>query len=116
MRTYNCRHIGFLLALAISPAQEPNAAFHPTIPKTWVDVEIASLELPLANPVGSPKHVSADYYYKIPVRPIYKQYRVYAPGQGPAGYIEWLRQQEPEIVWGEDKDGRKHAPPLKTKH
>jgi hypothetical protein len=31
---------------------------------------IAELELPLADPVGSPKRVSADYYYRIPVRPI----------------------------------------------
>jgi hypothetical protein len=30
------------------------------------------LEIPLADPVGSPKHVSADYYYRIPVAPIYK--------------------------------------------
>jgi hypothetical protein len=39
---------------------EPNPDFHRTIPKTWDDEEMASLEVPLANPVGSPKHVSAD--------------------------------------------------------
>jgi hypothetical protein len=47
---------------------------------TWDDVEIASIEVTLANPAGSPKHLSADYYYKIPMRPIYKQYGVYPPG------------------------------------
>ena len=39
---------------------------------------------------------------------------MYPPERRPAGYIEWLRRQEPEIIWGEDKNGKKHAPPLKT--
>jgi hypothetical protein len=81
-------------------SQDVSGAFHPVIPKTWDDAEIASLEIPLANAASSPKHVSAAYYYRIPVRPIYKQYSVYSPGCGPAGYIQWLRQQEPVIIWG----------------
>jgi len=48
------------------------ALFTPTIPKVWDDALIASLELPLVEPAYSPKHVTADYYYKIPVRPIYR--------------------------------------------
>lgn len=95
-------------------AQNPDRVFRPDVPRTWDDKEIASLEVPVANPVDSPKHVSADYYYRIPVRPIYRQYAVYAPGKGPVGYIDWLRRQEPEVIWGEDKAGRQHAPPLKT--
>lgn len=92
-------------------AQNPSPpVFSPTIPKTWDDEAIASLEVPLADPVGSPKHVSADYYYKIPVRPIYKQYTVYAPGHEPPGYMDWLKQQEPEVIW----DDKGHAPSLKT--
>jgi hypothetical protein len=59
--------------------------------------------------VGSPKHISSDYYYKIPVRPIYKSYPVYAPGREPAGYMAWLKEQEPQVVWDGD-----HQPPLKT--
>jgi hypothetical protein len=55
-----------------------------------------TLEVPLANPAASPMHVSSDYYYRIPVRPIYKQYPVYAPGKEPAGYWEWLQKQEPD--------------------
>src|SRR5262245_15448670 len=43
-------------------------------PKVWDDREMADLELPLADPAASPKQVSADYYYRIPVRPIYKSY------------------------------------------
>jgi len=67
------------------------------IPRVWVDDEMAALEVPLADPAASPKHVSADYYYRIPVRPIYKSYAVYVPGKEPAGYQDWLKQQEPQI-------------------
>ena len=80
------------------------------IPRTWDDTEIASHKLPLAEAAASPKHVDADYYYQIPVRPIYKSYPVYAPGHEPAGYLEWLKQQEPVILW----DDHGHAPPLQT--
>src|SRR5262249_37438613 len=71
----------------------------PNVPKTWDDEAMATLEVPLADPVGSPKHVRADYYYKIPVRPIYKSYPVYAPGHEPPGYVDWLKQQEPLVIW-----------------
>jgi hypothetical protein len=90
------------------------------IPKAWDDEAMATLELPLANPVASPKHVSADYYYQIPVRSIYKSYPAYVPDHEPPGhelpaYMEWLKQQEPEVVWGIDpKTGLMHTPPLKT--
>jgi hypothetical protein len=84
--------------------------FTPTIPRTWNDAEMATLEVPLANPIGSPKHVSADYYYRIPVRPIYKHYPVYAPGHEPPGYMDWLKHQEPVIVW----DDAGHRPPLEN--
>ena len=85
-------------------------AAKPTIPRTWDDAVMPGLEVPLANPIGSPKPVSADYYYKIPVRPIYKQYPVYAPGREPAGYMEWLRKQDPVILW----DDASHQPKLET--
>src|SRR5262245_9946122 len=78
-------------------------AFTPVIPKTWDDQAIASLEVPPADPAVSRAHVSADYYYRIPVRPIYKSYPVYAPGKEPAGYEEWLKQQEPETVFDASK-------------
>ena len=105
-------------------AQKPDTsghkAFAPEIPKTWDDKSMATLELPLASPAGSPRQVSAAYYYQIPVRPIYKSYPVYVPGHASSdhelpSYMEWLKQQEPEIVWGIDpKTGVMHTPPLKT--
>jgi hypothetical protein len=87
---------------------QTDRGMNPTIPRTWDDAAIDALEVPLANPAGSPKHISADYYYKIPVRPIYKQYPVYAPGREPAGYTDWLKKQEPVIVW----DDSGHRPQL----
>jgi hypothetical protein len=67
---------GELLALAatsfllpIGRAQKSSAAFSPTIPKTWDDAAIAVLEVPLADARYSPKHVSAEYYYRVPVLP-----------------------------------------------
>ena len=103
---------GFLLCLcaAIRGADRGSTFTAPDIPKTWDDEEIARHEVPLADPTGSPKHVSSDYYYRIPVRPIYKGYPVYAPGHEPPGYFDWLRQQEPVILW----DDRGHARPLAT--
>jgi hypothetical protein len=111
------KYIALLLLLLVAvnssiqeiQAQKPSGAA-PAVPKTWDDEAVATLEVPLANAAGSPKHVSADYYYKIPVRPVYKQYPLYAPGHEPPGYMDWLKQQEPVVVW-DDKD---HAPPLKT--
>src|SRR5215831_16053713 len=82
--------------MGVNQAQETDSAFTPVIPKTWDDRAMASLELPPADPAVSRVHVSADYYYRIPVRPIYKSYTVYAPGKEPPGYEEWLKRQEPE--------------------
>jgi hypothetical protein len=89
--------------IAGSQAQKKDTAFTPVIPKTWVDAEIAELEIPLADPIGSPKHISADYYYRIPERKIYKSYPVYAPSKEPPGYLDWLKEQEPEIVFDASK-------------
>jgi hypothetical protein len=98
-----------LLVLRVGVAQErPKGTV--VIPRTWDDAAVATHEVPLADPAASPKHVSSDYYYRIPVRPIYKGYPVYAPGRGPAGYLDWLKQQEPVIVW----DDKGNAPSLQT--
>jgi hypothetical protein len=83
-------------------AQETNP-WKPDIPKTWIDDEMAGLEIPLSDPVSSPKHIPSDYYYRIPVRPIYKSYPVYTPGKEPPGYIERLSNQKPEIIFDASK-------------
>ena len=109
MRLKKLKYFALALSLTVcvsvlverGAAQKPATAFAPAIPKVlpkvWDDREMADLELPLADPAASPKHVSAEYYYRIPVRPIYKSYPAYIPGKEPAGYQEWLKQQEPEV-------------------
>ena len=89
--------------------------FHPTVPQVWDDGTLGTLELPLADPKYSPVEVPWDYYYRLSERPIYKSYPVYAPGREPPGYFEWLRRQEPEVVWGIDSGGTIHKPPLATR-
>ena len=68
------------------------------IPRVWDDAALLSLEVPLANPAASPIHISSGYYYRIPVRTIYKSYPVYHPDREPPGYMKWLTQQEPQIA------------------
>ena len=73
------------------------------IPRTWDEAGFAGMDLPLADPTRTPTHVSADYYYKIPVMQIYKSYPIYAPDKEPPGYMDWLKQQEPEIAFDASK-------------
>lgn len=78
---------------------QPTEAYKPAIPRVWTDAAMRDLEIPLARPEYSPKHVSESFYYQIPVRPIHKSYPVYHPDREPKGYIDWLRAQEPEMAW-----------------
>ena len=82
--------LAIVLALSVSV---------PDIPRTWKQADVDRLEVPLANPKYSAVHISEDDYYRIPVRIIYKSYPVYQPGREPAGYMEWLRSQEPQIAF-----------------
>src|SRR5579885_3603041 len=103
--------LGLVILFPVN-AQVRQGTTQPGVPRVWEDQEIATLEVPLANPAGSPKHISSDFYYKIPVRPVYKTYPVYAPGREPEGYMDWLKQREPEIVW----DDTGHKPRLNTEN
>lgn len=67
------------------------------VPKTWDEKELAAVTLPPAGLQTPPVHMPAERYYRIPVMPIYKSYPIYAPGRAPAGYLDWLQQQEPSI-------------------
>ncbi len=98
--------IALILALSLAPfapialTQSRLAEdIRPEIPRTWDDEALKELEVPLAHPEFSPVHVSSDYYYKLPVRPVYKSYPVYMPGQEPEGYIASLRQRDSEVVF-----------------
>src|SRR5215813_15294520 len=60
---------------------------------------MSTLEVPLAVKSASPIQLPSKAYYSMPVAPVYKMYSVYHPGKEPRGYIEWLKQQEPEVVF-----------------
>jgi hypothetical protein len=93
MRTLGLLFLGMTLSAS---AQAPSTAkpFHPDIPKVWDESILHDLELPRASKV-TVHHLPAAYYYTIPERTIWKTYTVYAPGKEPAGYWQWLQQQEP---------------------
>ena len=77
--------------------------FHPDIPRTWDDREVAAFQLPLAQRDRSPRYLSSLEYYALKVRPIYRTYPVYVAGREPTGYFESLKQKEPEIVFDASK-------------
>jgi mono/diheme cytochrome c family protein len=93
--------VGFATFLFMSTcsAQE----FHADIPRAWDDDAVAGLELPLAQRDRSPRYMSAEEYYKLKVRPIYRAYPVYLKGREPAGYLEALKQKDPEIIFDPSK-------------
>ncbi len=82
----------WLLLLAAS-------AWVPYIPKVWTNDAVRELEVPLAKPEFSPKHISEADYYRIPERVIYRTYPVYHPDREPDGYQEWLKRREPEVAF-----------------
>jgi hypothetical protein len=73
--------------------------YRPQIPKAWIEAELEQMDVPVSQPAYSQKAVSPDYYYRIPVTPIYKSYPVYAPGRVPAGYMEKLKRLPPELAF-----------------
>jgi hypothetical protein len=90
--------LGVIPAISGTP-QRMNNPWKPDIPKTWDDEAMRSLELPLANAANSPKHISADYYYSMPVRPVFQSYPIYYPDREPRGYLDSLRNKEPQIIF-----------------
>ena len=95
----------YLILSTVSLLVGPVASqtFRPEIPRTWAEKDVEQFELPLAQRDRSAKHLSADQYYSLKVRPIYRSYPVYAPGREPAGYIESLKQKDPEITFDASK-------------
>ena len=85
------------------PGEQPPRGADATIPDTWDEARLASLQVPLAHAGPSPEHVPGAYYRSIPVRPIYRSYDVYHPDREPDGYLEWLQRQDPEIVWDDTR-------------
>jgi len=81
--------------------------FHPEIPRVWDAAAVGRLELPLSQRDRSPRYLTPEEYYGQTVYPIYRTYPVYAPDREPAGYLDGLRNREPEIVFDRSKLGAK---------
>jgi hypothetical protein len=101
MRRAICVIAVTLFTLAAHGAGDP--PFHPDIPKAWDDQAVATMELPLAQRDRSPKYMSSAEYYALKVRPIYRAYPMYIAGREPKGYLESLKQKDPEIVFDPSK-------------
>lgn len=83
--------LAFLAVSALLPAAE--------IPRTWTAESLAGFEVPLVNPAPSATRISEAAYYAIPTRTIYKTHPVYHPSKEPAGYMDWLKAQEPQVAF-----------------
>ena len=57
------------------------------------------MHLPFPDTSIKTNPISEEYYYQLPERVAYKTYPFYMPGKEPKGYYEWLRKQEPEIIF-----------------
>lgn len=94
------RRAGFAMAAAALVVSAGTASqVTVTIPEFWSEKLLHDYELPLATPENTPKHVSKEYYYALPERPLYKSYPIYHPSREPAGYLDKLRALEPELTF-----------------
>jgi len=91
--------VSVLLLVAAASVAAAEERWRPQIPRVWDEAALATLEVPLPYPEASPVHISADEYYAIPAREVYRSYPVHHPDREPDGYWEWLHQQEPEVVF-----------------
>src|SRR4051794_16512836 len=94
--------LALICAAVLHPAGSAQSAPDDTaaiIPRTWDEAELATWTLPSRAPGVYTVHLPSELYYRIPVAPIYKSYPIYHPAKEPPGYLEWLRQQEPQVVF-----------------
>jgi mono/diheme cytochrome c family protein len=88
-----------LTTLAIAALAAGDPPFHPNIPRAWDDAAVASMELPLVQRDRSPRYITSAEYYALTVRPIYRAYPAYVAGREPAGYLDSLKQKDPEVIF-----------------
>jgi len=88
--------LGWLACVYISLLGQET--LRPDVPKAWDEPGAQSMDLPLAA-LGIPtRHQVASTYYKRQIYQLQRAYPVYAPGREPAGYMDWLRQQDVSVV------------------
>jgi len=92
-----------LIVFGIATLAAGDPPFHPVIPKVWDDRAVATMEVPLAQSAYSPRYMTSAEYYALKVRPIYRSYPVYLAGREPQGYLESLKQKDPETIFDPSK-------------
>jgi hypothetical protein len=73
------------------------------VPKVWSAKNLEGLMLPLADPSIDITHLPDSLYEGLEERVMYKTYPFYLPGTEPEGYYDWLKQQEPQIIFDATK-------------
>lgn len=85
-----CAHFAVVACAASTPSSERLVA--PTI---WDEKALATWALPVAGVNATPHFYSEAEYYASPTGDV-RTYPVYHPDREPAGYMDWLRAQEPK--------------------
>jgi hypothetical protein len=92
------RALGFGTALILSAVNGWADEKTGEVPKAWDDEALAGWQVPLAG-AAQPRLLTPQEFYRLPELKIYKSYPAYAPGREPAGYMDRLRNAEPEVVF-----------------
>ena len=85
-----CTHLTVVAYAASPPSSERLVA-----PKIWDEKALATWALPVAGVNATPNFYSEAEYYAAPPKDV-RTYPVYHPDYEPAGYMDWLRAQEPK--------------------
>lgn len=89
-------------ALLLCPA---SAACLPqsSIPQTWDEKAIATLELPSVLTGKPVEHVGPEFYRSVAPTTVYRTYPVYVPDRAPEGYFASLLKADPEVLFDSDE-------------
>src|SRR5215216_5314101 len=85
-----CMYLAGVSCAASTPQSERLVA-----PKIWDKKALATWALPVAGVNATPNFYSEAEYYATPTGDV-RTYPVYHPDREPAGYMDWLRAQEPK--------------------
>ena len=84
-----------VMFLAIGGAQRARTE----IPRAWGDREVATFQMPLAQRERSPRFMTSDESLQAHRATRLPKLSRYLPGREPVGYMETLKQKDPEIVF-----------------
>jgi hypothetical protein len=82
---------------AVANAASTPAEERPVAPKIWDEKALATWALPVAGVNATPNFYSEAEYYAAPTADV-RTYPVYHPDREPAGYMDWLRAQDPKSL------------------